>query len=229
MQIHECGMKSTPKYITTLNTSNTICNPDLNDQILRFNFKESFMGCPLKVLWIRYPPFVNQANESRKGIFIDFLDSLGHITKRELILNSDDLEYFEDVAEHFIYDAVVEDLKEADLFLTSYGTTATFYLGPVVHIDNIFFIVPKTPLNYWKSFSNVLWKIGVVVVVTIIAVTVAIYYLGKEYRSLTNILNLVLFLYGTLLGNGYRSQLPRFTFLRLYFSSFTTLSLSYNH
>lgn len=134
-------------------------------------------------------------------------------------MNSDDSEYLEDVAEHFIYDSVVEDLKEADLFLSSLiGTTSIFYLGPVVHIDNILFIVPKTPLNYWKSFSNVLWKIVVVVTVTVIAVSSVIYYLGKDYRSLTNVLKLVLFFYGTLLGNGYRTQLPRFSLLRLYFS-----------
>lgn len=183
------------------------------------------MGCPLKVLWIRYPPFVNQGNESRKGIFIDFLESLVYITKRELSMNSDDLEYFEDVAEHFIYDAVLEDLKEADLFLSSYGTTSIFYLGPLVHIDNILFIVPKIYLNYWKSFSNVLWSIGVVVAVTIIAVSSVIYYMGKEYRDLGKMLNLALFFYGTLLGNGYRSQLPRFSILRLYFSLFTISSV----
>lgn len=174
------------------------------------------------MIWVRYPPFVFDMNSSEplRGIFIDFLDSLSYITKRELSITSNDLEYLEDVGENFNYDSVVEDLKGTEIFASCFNTNEMFYPSPVVNVDHILFVVPRTYLNYWKSFSHVLWQVAIVVAATIAIAGIVVQYLSKNGvgNSLDNIRNLALFLYGTLLGVGNRNQLPRSSILRIYFS-----------
>lgn len=214
IQLHECGAKSTPKYIGTCPEVN---HPDFSNQL-----KNNFIGCPIRLIWVRYPPFVFDMNSSEplRGIFIDFLDSLSYITKRELSITPNDLEYLEDVGENFNYDSVVEDLKETEIFASCFGTNEMFYPSPVVNVDHILFVVPRTYLNYWKSFSQVLWQVAVVVAATIAIVGIVVQYLSKNDvgNSLDNIRHLALFLYGTLLAVGNRNQLPRSSTLRIYFS-----------
>lgn len=221
IQLHECGAKSTPKYIGTC--------PKVNHPYLN-HLKNNFIGCPIRVIWVRHPPFVfdmNSPTEPLKGIFIDFLDSLAYITKRPLIIAPNDSEYLEDVAENFNYDSVLEDLKEIEIFASCFGTNQMFYPSPVMNVDHILMVVPRTYLNYWKLFSHILWQVAIIVAGTIAIAGIVVHYLRKRRdgvgNSLDNMLNLVLFLYGTLLGIGNRNQLPRFSILRLYFSMLFTL------
>lgn len=158
------------------------------------------------------------STEPLRGIFIDFLDSLSYITKRELSIAPNDLEYLEDVGESFNYDSVLEDLKETEIFASCFGTNQMFYQSPVVNVDEILFVVPRTYLNYWKTFSHVLWQVAIVVAGTIAIVGIVVNYLSHHVgNSLNNLIKLGLFLYGTLLGNGNRNQLPRSSILRIYF------------
>ncbi|XP_066157826.1 uncharacterized protein [Euwallacea fornicatus] len=207
---------------TTIQLMCTIPNCSV-DSLIKFDFKKTFQGCPIKVLWMRYPPFVYTRDEPSgwKGIFVDFLDSLSHLSQRPLTLvNEDDLEYVEELSKMYNYEIIVEDLEEADIFIgpSDLATGSLFHLSTILNSDHLSFFCPKTPLNYWKHLTGVMNIIYKWLLVTIALVGVVMLFLGDFSRQGLRdaLLNITLFLYGTLLGNGWRASWLKHTRLQLY-------------
>ncbi|XP_066251390.1 uncharacterized protein [Euwallacea similis] len=178
-----CGALSRANLILTLFPDS--CNRALKE-LPYFNFKTSFLGCELTVLWSRYPPFTYPLTNPHgwRGILFDFLKPLNHLSGRNIIFSGDDTEYFSQIANIYSYEEVLEDLENETLLFAGpahLSTAEIFDISVVLFDDRLIIVVPRTMATQWSSLAsmisvqNLFFGISIFVIVAML-----IFYINKR-------------------------------------------------
>lgn len=211
LELIECGASVRAKKVGTCKS------PDL--QV--FDFKQGFLGCPLRVLWVRYPPYMYEPNQTSgwKGIFVDFLEVVSHGLQRPIELAPSDEDYLDEVYQGYSYDSVLQDLQEADLFIgtTDTRTAGLFYLSPIIVGDFIVILAPRALVDYWSHFRRaVSLRLLTMFGVMFFSMAAVLFGLSQLRDRARRIADIVMLLYGVSMGLSGHARLPNYSALRIF-------------
>lgn len=148
----------TTAYTLDIQQCGEVVKTKMMNVVTKWSLKEQFSGCPIYALWITMPPFVNEINSSKPGIFIEMLDAITFISNRKVIYRDNDPMYLEEIAQSYTFDSVLNDLdgEYAQLFIgpTNTHTAIIFDLSPVVTDDSLLFLCPKPLERYLKTIQS---------------------------------------------------------------------------
>lgn len=233
IQILDCGQSAIAYYVYNLKP-NAECT--LIPEVPHFNFRDSFVGCPLRIIWFHYPPFVYPRNHSLgwKGIFIDFLEPFGQLSGREITYGSDDSEYYLEIMAGYAYESVREALQnETQLFvgMTTHLTSSLFHLSPVIMDNNFVIISPKPLANYWShvSASMPLIVFQIFTFVTIGFLLYGLNRVGNDDNYTLSIGQMLIMWFGIAMGADNFRRLSSLWVLRLFIGKYKNYILLYVH
>lgn len=175
----------TTAYILDIQQCGQMVKTEMVNVVTKWSLREQFSGCPIYALWITMPPFVNEINSSKPGIFIEMLDAITFISKRKVIYRDNDPIYLEEIAQSYTFDSVLNDLdgEYAQLFIgpTNTHTATIFDLSPVVTDDSMLFLCPKPLDRYLKTIQSKDMLIRIIGYgLFLYALVVLFYYMAKE-------------------------------------------------
>ncbi|XP_019759928.1 uncharacterized protein LOC109537574 isoform X3 [Dendroctonus ponderosae] len=196
-------------------------SPDLQE----FDFKQAFLGCPLKVLWVRYPPYMYEPNQTSgwKGIFVDFLEAVGHGLQRPIQLAPSDADYLDEVYQGYSYDSVLRDLQEADLFIGTADTRTAelFYLSPIIVSDYVTMLAPRALVDYWSHLRRALsLTLLILFGAMFFSMAAVLFGLSQLRDGASRVADIVMLLYGVSMGLSGHARLSDYSPLRLFLGLF---------
>lgn len=218
LNVWDCGSNISSSFNSVLNGSSELSS------IREWNFKSQFAGCPIYALWTIMPPFVNEVNTSREGIFVQFLDAITSIGNRSIVYRPYDPVYLQELSDGYNFATLLEDLD---------GEFGELFVGPVnIHVSSIFDISPilidnsllfLVPIPYSSINEQMLrpelLTLAIGYITLIVTMVVMLYYMAKntvDHDLFSSIIKTYFLFSGPILGIPSMNRLPKTRSLQIY-------------
>lgn len=161
-------------------TNNGLLDKSSHEVVFPTNLYKYFIGCPFKVIWSTFPPWVLKINSSYPGVHIEMMNLFKIASKFDLLYMPENQAYMDELKNGYIFDSILNDFNTeyADVYV---GLASFFGSVPVektfITDNKLYFAMPKPrQISYWNTvflIFNLKYCIlmGVIMLIMAIALT----------------------------------------------------------